>query len=406
MLTSAQFNYIAPPPLSLEEKASWMHELNMMLNARLQLHEYERIPPPFNDYTIDNGRVTFRVEGEFEVDLTIADEDFDKQFWFIDLRFLFSPAPSQLSDNARHFLETKVNEALATDGLLGCYKYLHELTLTTKIGEIARQAVDLSTGRWIHTLKIERLFRALSIQYWLHRPHSRSTKSWFILGVNSDKGPNGEQNPKSPSRLSLRWFRDGKEVKDAVIPFDVDTISTENLLTAVIGKHVEHLLSSIYNRLLSKPRFAQGQARLALKISEEEPGDSSLTMQLYGEQDVTLQVERWTGPFTLLPRTAVIVEGQRKFNASANPAEEGAGLLEQLRCFFTMTDVKTRGKSVGWGVVRSPISAEELKSLVYSGASSREAYQAVWMRYATWKPLWFIMMSMSLGGDQWWLIEL
>jgi mediator of RNA polymerase II transcription subunit 14 len=401
--------------MSPEDRNAWIHEINIALNMRLQLHEYERTPRPFRDYTIADGRVTFKVDGEFELDLTIADDDFEKQFWFIDFRFLFSPATSQISDRAKEFMASKVNDALATDGLLGCYKYLHEFTLTTKISEFGRQAMVLSTEKWIDTLKIERLYRALSIQYWIHRPHSQATKSWIILGVRSGQGPDGEESPESPSHIALRWFRDGKEVKDIAIPFDVDTISTEKLLTTIVAKHVEHLLSSIYNRLLSKPRFAQGQARLALNISEE-PSESSLTMQLHGEHDITLQIERWMGPFTLLPRTAVIIEGERKFNSSANPAEEGAASLEQLRCYFTMTDMKTHGRTVGWDVIRCPISAEELKSLVYSGApsygevhqavSSREAYQTVWMRYASWNPQWFVMISMSLGGDQWWLIEL
>lgn len=396
-----------PPPLSLEEKEAWLHEINVHLAARLQLHEWEKIPDAFRDYTIASGRVTFRVEGEFEVDLTIGDEDFESQFWFIDFRCLFRPAPSGLSDRARAFMERKVNEALAAEGLLGCYKYLHEFTLTAKIGEFARQAVELSTARWVDTLKIERLDRAMSIQYWLNRPHSQGTKSWIILGVNSGKSPDGVQNPQSPSHLSLRWFRDSKEVKDVDLPFDVDTISTESLLTTIIARHIEHLLSSMYNTLASKPRFAQRQARLAFTTSEDGAMDSSLSMQLLGEENVKVQIEPFTGAFVLLPRAAVVAERQRKFNSMPNPAEEGAVALEQLRWLYTMKDLHSRGKLVGWTVLRPPVPAEELKNIVYSvGPSSREAFQTVWMRYTNWDPRWFVMMSMSLGGDHWWLIEL
>ncbi len=116
-----------------------------MLSVRLTLDEYDKIPFQFRDYSISSGRVTFKVEGEFEVDLTIADEDFEKQFWFIDFRFLFQPAPAELSDRVRQFIEKKVNDALATDGLAGCYRFLHEFVLTHKISEFYRQALDLES---------------------------------------------------------------------------------------------------------------------------------------------------------------------------------------------------------------------------------------------------------------------
>ncbi|KAL2022688.1 hypothetical protein VTK56DRAFT_4769 [Thermocarpiscus australiensis] len=401
------FNYLDLPPVSLEEKESWIENINTLLHARLKLDDYESIPEPFRDYTIDSGRVTFRVKGEFEVDLTIGDDDFEQQFWFIDFRFLFRPAPSELSERARWFMEAKVNEALATNGLLGCYKYLHEFTLTAKIGEFTRQAAELSKVRWVDTLKIERLNRGLAIQYWLNRPHSQGTKSWIILGVNSGKGPDGVQDPSSPSYLSLRWFRDNKEVKDFDIPLDAETISTERLMTTVVARHVEHLLSSIHSKLLSKPRFAQRHARLELKISTDEPVDSSLTMQLISDENVTVRIDPLTGAFALLPRSTIILGGEGKFNSMQNPAEEGPIVLEQLRCFYTFRDLSARARSVGWSVHRPLLPMDELKTIVSSAApSTRETFQSVWMRMAGWHPQWFVMLSMSLAGDHWWLIEL
>ncbi|KAK3695085.1 mediator complex subunit MED14-domain-containing protein [Podospora appendiculata] len=398
--------YLEPPPISNAERASWIDNINTMLSVRLSFDEYDRIPTPFRDYTIGSGRVTFTIKGEFEVDLTIGDEDFEKQFWFIDFKFLFTPAPAEISEPVRNFLEAKVNDALAADGLTGCYNYLHEFVLTQKIGELRRQAIELSKGRWIDTLKVERLNRAMAIQYWTNRPHSQNTKSWIIIGVHSSKGPDGLPDPKHPSHLSLRWFRDSKEVKDFDIPFDVDTISTESLLTTVIARHVEYLLTSMCDTLLSKPRFGLRQARLDMEISKDEPLNSSLTVQLFDDENTTLKVDPFTGSFTMFPQSPIILEWQRKLNASQNPAEEGPSSLEHLRCFYTMKDLNSRAKSIGWSVLRAPISADDLKSIVHSSAPSREAYQAVWLRRNDWNPQWFVMTSMSLGGDHWWLVEL
>ena len=400
-----QFGYLKPPALTLEEKENWLNDINVNLHVRMQLDEFERTPEPFRNYTIDSGRITFRVEGEFEVDLTIGDEDFSKQFWFIDFRVLYKPTPP-IAENARQFIEGRVNEALATDGLRGCYKYLHEFILTLKIQEFARQAIELNSTKWVDTLFVERLQRCLSIQYWRDCPHSRGVKSWVILGVNNGKNGDEDSDIDAPSYISLRWFRDGKEVKDAVIDFDVDTISTDALLTTLTSKHIEHLLSSIYNRLLSKPRFARSQANLALNISAREPADSSLTMQLLGKDSASLQINPFSGRFTLNPRTLGLGDAERRLNSLANPAEEGSAALEQIRCYYTMRQLNTRGKCLNWNVLRSPISSEDLKSIVYSGGRSREAYQAIWMKHARWNPELFVMMSLSLGGDQWWLVEL
>ena len=402
--------YIEPPPITWEEKEAFIDNINTILSVRLTLDEHEKIPAAFRDYNIANGRVTFKVKGEFEVDLTIGDEDFEQQFWFIDFRFLFTPAPAELSHSVRAFLENKVNTILGDQGLAGCYKYLHEFVLTQKIIEFRRQATEMAMGRWVDTLKVEKLNRAMSVQYWLKPPHglggpiAQTAKSWILLGVWSGTGAEGDL----ASYISLRWFRENKEVKEFDIPLNVDSISAEKLLTAVIASHVEYILTSISSRLLSKPRFAQKHARLDLEISKEEPQNSSLAIQLFDNDKAVIKIEPLTGLFTLFPRSPVFLKGQMKLNTSSNAAEEGANLMEQLRYDHVWSNLNSRVRSIGWCVSRPPITQEETKAIVYSDASgSREPFKAVWLRKANWiTRQWFVMMSMSLGGDQWWLIDL
>lgn len=405
MLTHlAQFGYLPKPPLTAEEEQDWLHEIEMHLHMRLQLHEYEQIPQPWKQYEIANGRVTFTVPGEFEVDLTISDEEFDSQFWFLDYRPVFSPAPAELSEGARKFIEARVNGILETEGLPGCYNYLHGLTLTTKVGEFARQAVELSqTGLWTETLKVERLDRVLSIQYWAH---SRRPPSWILIGVHSGKASEGVHDLGSPSHLMLQWFRDGKEVKNADIPFNVDTISVEQLLMTVISKHIEHLFSSIFNTLSKKPRYAQKQGKLALRIAEEKPVESSLTMELLGDKTAVLRIGPWLGDFYFLDPSPAQGSWKARFNSLGNPTEDAPVLLERLRWFFVMDYLKVQVPST-WTVLSAPRAPlDEVKSMVYSGSpSSREGFQAVWLRHVSWDSQWFLVMTMSLGGDNFWLVE-
>ncbi|KAM7207650.1 mediator of RNA polymerase II transcription subunit 14 [Naviculisporaceae sp. PSN 640] len=402
----SDLGYLKPPPLTDRQNQEWLEELNTLLSVRLSYDDYDKLPLAFRDYTISDGRVTFRVPGEFELDVTIDSEDFSRQYYFLDFRFLFSPAPQGISERMRSLLDLKVNVLLGTEGLEGCYKFLHEFVLTQKITEFWRQAHTLSMARWIDSLKIERLHRSLSIQYWRNRPYSKTTKSWIILGVHSGD-LDGVHQVKLPSRLSLRWFRDGKEVPATDITFDVNTISTEDLLTTVIAHHTEYYLSSMAERLLSKPRFAKRYATLDLVISKQKPEDSALTMQLYGEDKASLGHEPITGSFFLLPRDPIMLEAEDRLNASNNPAEEGPNALEKLRWIHLLRELQTRARCFGWTATRPQLQVDDLKKIVYSTSpTSREPFQSIWLRKLGWSPQWFVMASLSLGGDQWFLVNL
>ncbi|KAK4228993.1 mediator of RNA polymerase II transcription subunit 14 [Podospora fimiseda] len=399
------FGYIVPPRLTLEEQATWIDHVNTLLNARLTLEECEKIPEPFTNYTVDSGRVTFAVTGEFEVDLTILDEDFTNQFLCLDFRFLFKPAPQMLSLPAQEHLHVRINEKLAVEGLAGCYSWLHEVTLTAKITEFARQAWRLSTEKWTGGLKIERLDRGLSIQYWVHRPHSKGSRSWIILGVNSaGKDSDGGRDPLQPSHLTLRWFRDNQEVKDCDIVFDTDNISVEKLLTSVIARHVEHMLSYIYHKLARKPRFAQNHARLSLEISEDSPRDTALTVQLLGDDSVSLHIDQYMGAFSISPPVPLAMRAQNMLNSFPNAVDQAPHALEKLRWDHMRNTLISRGFTLDWHIAPPPItSQDELKGIV--GSTSRESFQVNWLWKRGWTKEWFVLMSMSLGGDSWWLVE-
>ena len=346
--------------------------------------------------------MTFIVEGEFEVDLTIADEDFDKQFWFIDFRFAFSPAPSEVTERLMLYLEAHVNTALATDGLQGCYRFLHELVLTHKIHEIKRQALALNRGTWTASLMVEPLNRALAIQYWTGRYHPPAPKSWIMIGVHSGRAANGTVASDSTSHLMLKWYRDGKEVQDVELPFDTTNLSAETLLKTAIARHVEHILSTINGKLVTQPRFVKRESSVALRISRTEPIESVLTMQLGCYEDVTLMIEPVTGFFSIRPHARFAQHGETRLNfGGKDPADEGVACLESIRRAYLVEEVNRRGRCLGWTTLSNPLPAEDIKEMV----GSREPLSSVFFHRRGWKPDWFLMMTLSLGGDEWWLFE-
>lgn len=379
-----------------------LENLNTLLSIRLNLQEYDSIPLQFKNYAIKSGRVTFTVPGEFEIDLTVADEDPEKQFWFIDFRFLFSPTLAELPAHLRFYIESRLNAVLLSDGLLGCYKLLHEMVLTHKISEFRRQSTNLARGKWVESLKVEALNRAVSIQYWLDRYGAKGSKSWIILGVHSGRRKDGRFDPKTTSHLFVRWFRDGKEVKDVDIQLDTVNISAEALLKTVIARHVAHILGAIHETLQSRPLFASNEMALELSTSTEEPSESVLNVQVTSQQTISVAIEPITGKFIVGPGSLHTMRAEYGFNSkSMDPANDGHSYIELLRCDSAADEITSHGLSVGWIRIRRPdLKAEDLKQVL-----PKDTLQVAWFRRPGWKKEWFIAVSLSMGGDRWWLIE-
>ncbi|KAM0342450.1 hypothetical protein ACHAPU_009524 [Fusarium lateritium] len=394
-------SYIEPPPLTREETIQWMSDVDTQLSLRLNLEDFDKIPYHFRNYEIDSGRVTFKVNGEFEVDLTIADEDFEKQFWFIDFRFTFKPAASSIPEGMKSYLEGHLNDILSKDGLLGCYQFLHELVLTHKLNELKRQANQLSKGSWTGTLKVEPLHRALAIQYWTTRAQPGSPKSWILVAVSSGRKANGQPDPKSSSFLTAKWYRDNKEVKEAEISFDPDNLSAEALLKTVIGRHIDFLLGSVHSKLQSFPRFQNCEAAMVLRASQDDPATSSLTMQVGYKDSASLLIAPTTGIFAVKPHSKFTIQHEHLLNNGKNPAEDGATCLENVRCGVMEDELNRRGSTAGWSIKKNPLSKDELRSFV----NTREWTKTIWLQRAGWEPDWFVMILLSPSGDVWWLLD-
>lgn len=394
-------NYIELPALTPNQQSKWINDLNTLLSLRLNLEDFDKIPYHFRTYEIDSGRVTFKVPGEFEVDLTIADEDFEKQFWFIDFRFAFSPSTETVPESLKRYLEGYVNDALEKDGLTGCYQLLHEFVLTHKLNELKRQALQLSKTSWTGTLKVEPLNRALAIQYWTSRTPPTSPKSWVLIAVNTGRKGNGQKDSKATSFLTAKWYRNNMEVKDVDIPLDVENLSAETLLKTVVGKHIDFILTSIHDKLEAAPRFKDRQARMALSTGQADPAKSALAVHIGYKDSVSLLMQPTTGLFAIKPQSKISIQYEHQLNNGRNPAEDGVLCLEGIRCAAMEDELNRRGSCMGWSTRKSPLSNEELRSVI----KTRDLSRTIWLQREGWGGNWFVMVLLTLGSDEWWLLE-
>lgn len=376
-----------------------LRRINTLLSIRLNIHE--AIPPPFRDFRVASGRATFQVKDEFEVDLSIADEDPKSQFYFLDFRFLFFPTTSGLPQGSlRSHVEGKLNEILGRDGLSGCYKFLHDFVLTYKLNLLSNQAYEMLRGHWSDQMKVENIHRSLVVQYWLQRP---GNKNWIEIGVKRGKGKqrNGLDPSYPTSEIALRWFQAGKEMKDVKIEMGLDNLSFSGILRRVIAMHTTYILKETASRLRGGALYSERLLKLKQSCSATEPTNISLLIQLTGSKAIKLVQEPITGQFAILPASPSNSSAERELNSLASPAEDASARIANLRCATAREELEVCARSASWEIVRSLSLDRETMQRFFPKDTLRISF----LRRRSWKPNWNIAISTSLMGDAVWVVE-
>ncbi|KZF22367.1 MED14-domain-containing protein [Xylona heveae TC161] len=392
--------YLPPDPLTPEEMLKTLRKINTLLSIRLNLEE--TLPPHFKTFTVADGRATFTVPSEFEVDVSIAEEDSSSQFYFIDFRFLFKPSPTELPDGRiRAQLEGKANDVLKNEGLAGLYLFLHEFVLTHKIGVLRRQALEMSRGNWTESVRLEIVRRTLVLQYWTNRPGG---KSWIEIGIKSGRLKEGKLLPgeESTSYLDIRWMRENREVKEIPITFDSANLSMEAILNKAIALHTTYILSSMHSRLSTLALFAQKSLALSLSTSDTEPMSCSLQVQLTATETATILVEPTTGRFALNPPSLLFGRAEYELNRIVNPAADAFMPIANLRCLAVEQEVETRARCVGWKILKTMnLKQEEMKRIF-----PRDTLRISFFRRDGWLENFILAVSISMAGEIWWIAEI
>lgn len=387
------FGYIPPKRLTAKQLLRALRDMNVTLSTRLNLHE--GLPQHMQEFTIANGRATFVVPGEFEVDLAVADEELSSPFYFIDFRFLFTPVSNRLDDRIRQHLENGANYMLSQKGLQGCYDFLHNFVLTHKISILRKQAHELIRGKWFDCIKVESLRRSFVVQYWAGMP---GPKNWIEIGVSSGKTQkSAASRKKATPRLNVRWFRKGQEVKDEVLDFDWDVLDLEACLVHVIGKHCFGKLRAAKDGLSA---LAGADATLEVDLPTPDaaaPEDSSLTLRLPGiRRPLQATVEAVSGQWSLSPPSNITYDSQQRLNY--DPNVDPPRLLAALVCALVQERIHKQAELLGWQSVRGVTSARDTFG---SNVLQRTVYKV-----PGWGQHWALAVTSSLRGTKWWVLQL
>ncbi|KAL4800080.1 mediator of RNA polymerase II transcription subunit 14 [Aspergillus venezuelensis] len=371
-----------------------LRKIDRIINGRLALQE--DIPFPFQQYRVHNGRATFIVPGEFELDLSIGEEDASSQFFFVDIRFLFRPSPSAPAGRIFNELDLKVNDILRSGGLAGCFSWLHNLVLTNKIKILARQALDLTKSLWSNILRVELLHRTLVLQYWAFKP---GPKSWLEIGVRRGARKNRTDHQYSP-HLGLRWMRDGKEVESKEIELDTENISVDRLLRSVIALHISHILSSAFKEISGRLLYSGGSLSLRAHLNMTEPGDCQLDVQLTASRRLRVAIEPMSGTIILAATPNLLERVDADRNTEKSTVDDIVSRVGRLRCAAAIEEVELQAKMLGFESI-SPRNVKVDARRVFPATVLR--FSVFWNRF--WDRNWLLAATSSMDGDNWWVVQ-
>jgi len=329
----------------------------------------------------------------------VAEEAKTSQFFFVDIRFLFSPSSPIPKGRIFNELDAKVNDLLRTEGPMECFNFLHGLVLTNKINILFRQAGDLVRGLWSEALRIELLHRTLVVQYW---PMRTGPKSWLEIGVQ--RGPRSNYSQEAGDQvpcLGLRWMRDGQRTNSDAVQFDSDTLSMESVLRSVIALHTSHLLVTAYTALKKYNLFSSHALSLRAQLSPTEPGDCYLDIQLTTSRYLRVSVEPLSGTVTLSGTSSALErpEGERAPNKSA--IEELLSRVTRLRCLTAVDETESGTKALGLENVNQRGLGLDVRRLFPSSV-----LRSAFFTHQLWDRRWVAAATSSMDGDSWWLVQL
>ncbi|KAL8738750.1 MAG: hypothetical protein Q9181_000505 [Wetmoreana brouardii] len=393
-------NYLPPKPLSPQRLLKALRGINTQLSIRLHLHE--TIPPSLRDFSIANGRVTFRVPHGFELDLSIADDNPSSQLYFIEFRFLLPLTPAEIPQGRlRDDIEGRVNHLLGQGGLKECYNFLHDFVLSHKINTLKQQALRLSQENWSEHLKVEAVHRSLVIQYWVGRP---GAKNWIEIGLRrrKAKGSSWLHKEENEPHIGLRWFRAGKEIDDVLVTMKPELLSVESILKQTISAHTNFIFEETIKKLKEGHLYSRKRLRLKQIRSVAEPIDSYLSIHLTKSQSCTVMQEPVSGRFALLPPSPLNSRAERELNNLSSPEQGASSRIAQLRVIAAYEEIEHTARCCGWDAVNSiRLNQDSLRHHF-----GHDTLKAGFLKKTSWDAQWLLAFTASLAEDAWWIVEL
>lgn len=396
----SDLGYHEPRKLSKAQMVSTLHRLNNVLTARLALED--DLPIHMRKYRIHDGRATFEVQDEFEVDISVLEESPESPWRVVDFRFLSNPRP-RISVAMRTEMEGRIDVALAGhkygNGLRECYEFLHEVNLSNRLSEMHRQALELARKQWSGNLRVELQRRNLILQYWTER---RGPKSWIEIGAHGPQASMDSSTQLTSSQLGYRWYRHGIRVDDFAIQTSPSVLSINSILNQIVAQHISYTLDAIFVRLESSPLFSSTNLILEDAISDELPEQCHLRIGTTEDTSVTVNISAVDGLVVISPVSELANRFQFDLNRSKNLAEDFASRFSHFRCAVADASVHKGFASTPWqSLATFTPTLTETRSLLGSAVS-----RASYFSHPLWSKKYLLAAAYKSTGDTMSILDL
>uniref|UniRef100_A0A7N9AY51 Mediator of RNA polymerase II transcription subunit 14 n=1 Tax=Mastacembelus armatus TaxID=205130 RepID=A0A7N9AY51_9TELE len=224
---------IPPDPITKAEKQATLNQLNQILRHRLVTTD---LPPQLANLTVANGRVKFRVEGEFEATLTVMGDDPDIPWRLLKLEILVEDKETGDGRALVHslqvnFIHELVQARLCADEkpLQDMYNCLHSFCLSLQLEVLHSQTLMLIRERWGDLVQEERYVPAkyLTLSVWNQQVLGRKTGTASVHKVTIRIDESDGSKPLQISHEPPLPACDSKLMERAM---KIDHLSVEKLL--------------------------------------------------------------------------------------------------------------------------------------------------------------------------------
>lgn len=247
MPTCVRDRIVPPNPITTEEKRSTLARLDHIIEQRLSV---SKIHPSMRDLRIEFGRVTFHVENEFDLRLTVLGDNPSLPWCVLGLDLLVEDADTGEGRDLVHpahlklmerMIQQKMNES--ENPLVDVFAKLHNFCLSLQIEVLHDQTERLMRERLANFIKVKEHTpgQELAITYWGGKN---------LLKIQTD-----QSDPSKPLKLShqpeltvdnLSPDQEGEDI------FRPGNVSIEQLITDTIQKRATIKLSQLASELREK----------------------------------------------------------------------------------------------------------------------------------------------------------
>lgn len=247
MPTCVRDKIVPPDPITLKEKRSTFDRLNHIIEQRLST---ANIHPAMRNLKIEFGRVTFHVENEFDLKLTVLGDNPNLPWFVLEIDMLVEDADTGEGRDLMHPIDVELMKRIvqlkmnaSQTPLVDVYGKLHNFCLSLQI-EVLHDQIERLRDRLASFIKIKEHTpgRELAITYW--------------GGKNSLKIQIDQSDPSKPLKLihqpELIICNSTSEVVERESIFRPGNVSIEQLLTDTIQKRAYIKLNQLANELREK----------------------------------------------------------------------------------------------------------------------------------------------------------